>query len=103
VPPLADEVVDRLDALYSDGLVGISDGAAKADGIAAGADAAAAMLAARADDGRFVPFSYPVGDQPGQWRPIPPDEVDDEFAWLGNVEPFVLDSTPRATTASRAR
>jgi hypothetical protein len=29
---------------------------------------ASAMLAARADDGRYVPFSHPAGDQPGEWR-----------------------------------
>jgi hypothetical protein len=99
VPPLPDEVVERLDSLEADALAAIPDGAAKTDGITAGADAAATMLAARADDGRNVPSSYPVGDQPGQWRPVPPDDVDDEFAWLANVEPFLLDSPSQFRTA----
>jgi hypothetical protein len=91
-PALPEAVVTRLDGLYEEALAAIPDGADKTDGIAAGADAAAAMLAARADDGRYVPFSHPVGDQPGEWRPTPPDEVNDPNAWVGNVQPFTLDS-----------
>ena len=59
----------------------------------------AAMLAARADDGRYVPFSHPVGDQPGEWRPAPPDEVSDPFAWVANVQPFTLDSPSQFRSA----
>ena len=44
-------------------------GAAKAGGIATGEAAAAALLAARAGDGRFGPFRFTVGTLPGQWRP----------------------------------
>ena len=80
-------------------MAAIPDGADKTDGIAAGAAAAAAMLAARADDGRYVPFSHPVGDQPGEWRPVPPDEVSDPFAWVANVEPFLIDSATQFRTA----
>ena len=98
-PPLPEAVVTRLDGLYEEALAAIPDGADKTDGIAAGADAAAAMLAARADDGRYVPFSHPVGDQPGEWRPIPPDEVSDPFAWVANVEPFLIDSSSQFRTA----
>ena len=57
------------------------------------------MLAARADDGRYVPFSHPVGDQPGEWRPAPPDEVSDPFAWVATVEPFTLDSPSQFRSA----
>ena len=45
---------------------------AKAGGIAAGEAAAAAMLAARANDGRFGPFTPVIGTTPGVWRPTPP-------------------------------
>jgi hypothetical protein len=99
VPPLPDAVLERLDTLYDEALAAIPDGADKTDGIAVGAAAAAAMLTARADDGRYVPFSHPVGDEPGQWRPIPPDEVNDPFAWVANVEPFTLDSPSQFRSA----
>ena len=92
-PPMPEAVVTRIDGLYEEALAAIPDGTDKTDGIAVGAAAAAAMLAARADDGRYVPFSHPVGDQPGEWRPAPPDEVSDPFAWVANVQPFTLDST----------
>ncbi len=106
VPPLPQVVRDRLDALYADALAEIPDGAAKAGGVAAGAAAAAAMLDARATDGRYVPFSFTVGDDPGQWRPTPPGLVNDPFAWVARVEPFLLRSPsqfrtngPRALTS----
>ena len=92
VPPLPQVVRDRLDGLYVDALAGIPDGAAKTDGIAAGAAAAAAMLAARSTDGRYVPFSFTSGLEAGQWRPAPPGLGSDPFAWVANVQPFVLQS-----------
>jgi hypothetical protein len=98
-PPLPEAVVTRIDGLYEEALAAVPDGADKTDGIAAGASAAAAMLAARADDGRYVPFSHPAGDQPGEWRPIPPDEVSDPFAWVANVQPFTLDSSSQFRSA----
>jgi hypothetical protein len=92
VPPLPQVVRDRLDVLYADALAGIPDGAAETDGIAAGAAAAEAMLAARASDGRYAPFSFTAGSEAGQWRPVPPGFVSDPFAWVANVRPFVLQS-----------
>src|SRR5688572_7380646 len=77
VPPLPQVVRDRLDALYAESLAGIAHDAAKTDGIAAGAAAAAAMLAERSEDGRYVPFSFTVGSAAGEWRPIPPAFVND--------------------------
>jgi hypothetical protein len=98
-PPLPEPVVSRIDGLYEEALAAIPDGTDKTDGIAIGAAAAAAMLAARADDGRYVPFSHSVGDQPGEWRPLPPDEVNDPFAWVARVEPFTLESPSQFRTA----
>ena len=91
VPPLPQVVRDRLDALYADQLAGIPAGPAKDRGVAAGAAAAAAMLTARASDGRYVPFSFIVGDDPGEWRPTPPAMINDPNAWVARVEPFVLE------------
>jgi hypothetical protein len=98
-PPMPEEVATRIDGLYEEALATIPDGTDKTDGIAIGAAAAAAMLAARADDGRYVPFAHPEGDQPGEWRPAPPDEVSDPFAWVANVEPFTLDSPSQFRSA----
>jgi hypothetical protein len=92
VPPLPQVVRERLDALYAEALAGIPDDAAKVDGIAAGAAAAAAMLTARTSDGRYVAFSFTAGSETGQWRPVPPGLASDPFAWLANVRPFVLHS-----------
>jgi hypothetical protein len=78
-----------------------SPGPAKTDGIAAGAYAAAAMLAARTGDGRYVPFTPTVGTEPGEWRPTPPAFVNDPFAWVARVEPFVLRWTSQFRTVVR--
>ena len=98
VPLLPEGVRTRLDALYAQELAGIPDGAAKTDGIAAGAAAAAAMLASRANDGRYGAFRFEPGDEPGEWRPTPPANVNDPFAWIANVDPFVLDSPSQFRT-----
>ncbi len=92
VPPLSSAIVNRLNALYVSSLAAIPpDGSAKTDGIAAGEAAAAAMLAERANDGRYGPFRFTSGDDPGEWRPTTPG-VSDPFAWVARVEPFVLES-----------
>jgi hypothetical protein len=98
VPALPQVVRDRLDSLYADALAAIPAGTAKDDGIAAGAAAAAAMLAERTGDGRFVPLTLPVGDEAGEWRPTPPAFVNDPFAWVGKVRPFTLKSTSQFRT-----
>ena len=96
VPALPQIVRDRLDALYAGALAGIPDGEAKSDGIAAGAAAAAAMLAARAADGRYVPFSFAVGDGVGEWRPT--GTGNDPFAWVAGVDPFLIESSSQFRT-----
>jgi hypothetical protein len=81
-----------LQPLYDVSLAAIPDRprGAKAGGIAAGNAAAAAMLAARADDGRFGPFAPVIGSTPGIWRPTPPLFARDPTPWVGNVRPFVV-------------
>ena len=96
VPALPQVTRDRLDALYADALAGIPDGAAKTDGIEAGAAAAAAMLAERATDGRYVPSSFTVGAEAGEWRPTA--SGNDPFAWVAGVEPFILQSSSQFRT-----
>ena len=45
----------------------------------------------RGNDGRFGPFRFTVGTQPGEWRPTTPG-ANDPFAWVARVEPFTLTS-----------
>ena len=61
-----------LDAQYAVSLAAIPDGSAKTRGMAVGEAAAAAMIAARMDDGRFGAYRFPVGSGPGEWRPVLP-------------------------------
>jgi len=56
---------------YATALAKIADGAAKNHGIAAGQAAAAAMLAARKNDGVTTSVQYTPGTAPGKWRPHP--------------------------------
>jgi hypothetical protein len=82
-------------AQYTDSLAGIADGTAKAGGIATGEATAAAMLAARANDGRFGPFTVVEGTDAGEWRLGPPQGpagtvARDPAPWVGNVKPFLV-------------
>jgi hypothetical protein len=81
-----------LDAQYATALAAIPDGSSKTRGIAVGEAAAAAMIAARTNDGRFGPFRFSVGTAPGEWRPVLPAFVNDPNAWLKDVKPFLVES-----------
>lgn len=82
-----------LDAQYAASLAGIADGSSKTRGIAVGEAAAAAMKAARTDDGRFGAFRFAVGSAPGVWRPVLPAFVNDPNAWLKDLRPFLIESS----------
>jgi hypothetical protein len=82
----------QLGMLYQASLDAIDDGRAKDGGIRVGEASAAAMLAARANDGRFGPFRFPVGTAPGEWRPVLPAFVNDPNAWVAQVTPFLIES-----------
>ena len=96
VPALSGPVIARLETLYAEAMAAIPDSAAKTAGINAGAAAAAAMLAERTGDGRYVPFTLDVGDGPGEWRPT--SGVNDPFAWVANVDPFLMRRTSQFRT-----
>ena len=94
-------IIDRLDLREDESLAAATaaDGAAAvADGIDAGEAAAAAMIAERTGDGRWGPFRFTCGEEPGQWRPATslvcttPSGPSDPFAWVAKVEPFVVKS-----------
>jgi hypothetical protein len=81
-------------ASYAAALAAIPDGPAKANGVALGRAAAAAIIARRVGDGSDQPlldFDYPQGTEPGQWRFTPDFPFPFAFApnW-GKVTPFVL-------------
>jgi hypothetical protein len=99
VPALSDVVKANLDAAYTASLASIADGSKKTAGITIGAAVAAKMLAKRADDGRFVPYSFTAGTGIGQWRPELPAFVSDPFAWVSNVKPFAIGRASRFRTA----
>ncbi len=89
-PMLPQPVRDWLDSAYAESLSAVPDGPAKAGGIADGEAAAEAMLADRANDGRFAPFTVIEGTNPGEWRKTPPNFGGDPGAWVGNVRPFLV-------------
>src|SRR6266511_3235389 len=81
-----------LEPLYDASLASVPDGPAKDRGIAVGEAAAAAMLTARASDGRFGPFKFVEGVDPGEWRLAPPQGptgivARDPAPWVGFVTP----------------
>lgn len=88
-----------LQGQYSASLAAIAPGAAKAGGIRVGERAAAAMLAARAHDGRNGPFTFVFGTAPGQWRLSPPLFLRDPTPWVGNVTPFLVPNAAMLRTA----
>jgi hypothetical protein len=80
---------DRLQGQYEDYLAGIPDGPSKAGGVAVGADAGDAMVAARQDDGAFGDQMWPEGTGAGEWRPTPPTFAS-SGAWTGFIDPFLI-------------
>ena len=86
------------DALLTSELAAIANGAPKSQGIAIGADAAADMLASRANDGSAAPPTpYVPGTNPGDYQFTSPFNGDpigpfvDNVPW-GSVTPFVIKS-----------
>jgi hypothetical protein len=90
-----------LQPLYDASLAAVPDipRGAKTRGIADGAATAAAMLSARANDGRFGPFTPVIGTTPGTWRPTPPFFAMDPAPWVGNVRPFLVPDVELLRTA----
>ena len=85
--------VAGLDAAYQATLDGVPDGLVETEGVRAGEAAAAAMLAARGNDGYFDPFDFNlvIGPDPGDWRPVTPTALDPD-ASVGDARPFLIES-----------
>ena len=82
-----------VDAVYSSALAGIPDGPAKAQGIALGEAAAAAIVALRGNDhanaAPLVDVNYPQGTAPGEYKFTPGTPFAFAPKW-GSVTPFAL-------------
>jgi hypothetical protein len=77
-------------AAYEQRLASVTDGPAKALGLALGSEVAAEMVRLRANDGRMVALApYVSGAAPGQFRAANPNPV---FRHFPSIKPFALDS-----------
>ena len=84
---------NSLDQQFLTDLAPIPNTKAKEQGIRVGEDVAAAVLAARASDGSAVTAPpFVPGDQPGNYRPTPPNFPAPAFTNWAHVTPFVLDT-----------
>ncbi len=82
-----------LDQQLADELAVIPDGAGKLHGIQVGQAVAAQLVAIRSNDGSAVtPPPFVPGNQPGNYRPTPPNFPAPVFTSWGNVTPFVLNN-----------
>ena len=83
-----------LTADYEAALAAIPNGVGKVHGIRVGEDAAAALIARRADDGLTRAVAQPQDEplEPGEWRPTPPAFPAMVGTSLGFVDPLLLPS-----------
>jgi hypothetical protein len=83
-----------LDADLAADLAGVANRSASIDGALVGQVTAAAILAARANDGADLPMTYTFGSGPGAWQadPLHPTQHPLGPMW-GDVTPFAMNST----------
>ncbi len=92
-PNLNSKLSAAVDQLLAGELAAIPDGASKQNGIQVGHDAAARLVAARANDrSAATPPPFVAGTQPGDFGPVPPAFAAPVFTGWANVTPFVLES-----------
>lgn len=94
-------LLDTLGSQYRTALGAIPESPFKDQGIAAGEAAAGAMISARADDGRFGPSQWVPNTAPGHWWPqltAAGAQVLDPTPWVGNVDPFLVESSTQFRT-----
>jgi hypothetical protein len=110
ITPAANTAVrTRIDDLLTASLAMIDPSQAKTDGIEIGADAAAAMLAVRANDGRTDVEPFIPSNDVGKWRLVPPlnANVLGQFATvtpltLKSPDQFPTEGMPALTSAQYA-
>ena len=81
------------DAALEETLRTVADNSKKTAGLEVGGAAAAAILAARKNDGQNRTVEYTPGTKPGEYRPTAPDFKPAAMAHWGSVRPFVLKSS----------
>jgi hypothetical protein len=95
-------LLQTLETERANSLAAIADGHSKTEGIAAGNAAADAMLADRANDGRFGPSPWHPNPHPGHWQPLLDPmsllPVLDPTPWAANVRPFLIKSPSQFRT-----
>ena len=80
-----------LESAYSQSMSEIKDGASKNAGVRVGQQAAAAIIAARANDGRNAAVAAPPdGDEPGEWVRTGSGNV--VTPYVAQVRPFLAES-----------
>jgi hypothetical protein len=81
-----------LRADYDGWLAGVPEGEGRDEGVRAGQDAAAALIASRVDDGRDAPITLPrpADPPPGTW--VPTGKGEWLTAWLGFTRPILIRS-----------
>ena len=90
--------VAGVDSSYAATLLAIADGPIEDEGVRVGAAAAVAMLDARKDDGFMAAFTFNIGLEAGDWRPVgfsvdpPATGALDPDPWVGNLKPFLMES-----------
>jgi hypothetical protein len=91
---LPNQKASILDPAYLTSLGTIADGKDKADGVAVGEAAAAALIALRQNDGFrvAVPYITPNPPVPGVWIPTAPPPAQPIGTYLGNMTPFTIAS-----------
>ena len=93
-----------LDGARAQSLAAIADNAAKANGIAVGEAAAAALVAARLDDGAAPPETFlPVTTDAGVWQPTPPAFGPGILLHWQNVRTFGIERSDQFRSAPPPR
>ena len=94
-------LLTTLSSAYAATLATVHDDSFKRQGVVVGHAAAAAMLDAREGDGRFGPSPWVSNPAAGHWQPIVSGGVPqlDPTAWVGNVRPFLIQSTSQFRSA----
>jgi PAP2 superfamily protein len=81
---------ESVERAYSEALAGVSEGGARASGVAIGQASAALILSRRSLDGSDGTAGWSPGLMPGQYRPTPPANATPILPHWGKVTPFAL-------------